>query len=226
MSAGISPEYASAAARRQPESTSFVTNKMCPYAQKAWIALEYSDIPYTMKEISLYGANGKPDWFLELNPGGTVPVLECYGGAVVLPDSEVILDFLSEEGRIESPNLNKLVLKKNNEETKALVKKWRNIMTKQVNPLGKKAVLGGGSSGKKDLFKLLQQIDKDVKGPYLCGKDVTVADCAAFPFLWRINEEFGLSEDEGCERLSEWLRTCEQIDAFKKTIQTSWWWWW
>ena len=28
---------------------------MCPYAQKAWIALESAGIPYDMREVSLYG---------------------------------------------------------------------------------------------------------------------------------------------------------------------------
>jgi len=52
-----------------------------------------------MEEISLYGKNGKPDWFLELNPDGTVPVLECYGGAIILPDSDLILDNIGTCGR-------------------------------------------------------------------------------------------------------------------------------
>ena len=80
------------ALRQSPSSTTFVTNRACPFAQKAWIALEACQAPFEMKEVSLYGNNGKPDWFLELNPAGTVPVLECFGGAVVLPDSDLILD--------------------------------------------------------------------------------------------------------------------------------------
>jgi len=40
------------------KSTQFITNKRCPFAQKAWIALESSDTAYEMKEIGLYGAGG------------------------------------------------------------------------------------------------------------------------------------------------------------------------
>jgi hypothetical protein len=39
----------------------FITNRMCPYAQKVWMALEVLEIPYTMIEIPLYGNDGKPD---------------------------------------------------------------------------------------------------------------------------------------------------------------------
>jgi glutathione S-transferase len=46
------------------------TNKMCPFAQKAWIALEEKKaahgVPFKAEEISLYGAGGKPGWFLKV----------------------------------------------------------------------------------------------------------------------------------------------------------------
>jgi hypothetical protein len=61
MSGGLE-QAANFAVRQSPSSTRFVTNKMCPYAQKVWIALEVVKAPYDMEEISLYGPDGKPDW--------------------------------------------------------------------------------------------------------------------------------------------------------------------
>ena len=59
----------SAAARMAGEVTLY-TNKMCPFAQKAWIALEEKKaahgVPFAMEEIGLYGAGGKPGWFLKV----------------------------------------------------------------------------------------------------------------------------------------------------------------
>eukprot|EP00820_Chromera_velia_P015933 Cvel_25680.t1-p1 / transcript=Cvel_25680.t1 / gene=Cvel_25680 / organism=Chromera_velia_CCMP2878 / gene_product=hypothetical protein / transcript_product=hypothetical protein / location=Cvel_scaffold2943:21157-21569(+) / protein_length=110 / sequence_SO=supercontig / SO=protein_coding / is_pseudo=false len=43
-----------------PPKLQFITNRQCPFAQKTWIALEESGMPYEMKEISLYGSGGKP----------------------------------------------------------------------------------------------------------------------------------------------------------------------
>ena len=60
--------------------------------QKVWIALEAARAPYELQEVALYGAGGKPDWFWDLNPDGTVPVLVCHGGAVVYPDSDLALE--------------------------------------------------------------------------------------------------------------------------------------
>jgi len=90
-------------------------------------------------------------------------------------------------------------------------------------PVGKKAVLGG-STGK--LMSMLKEMDKDVVGPYLCGNKVTLADCAAFPFLWRLDSEFGPLEKKGCTKIREWLDKCGETEAFSRTIQSSWWWWW
>lgn len=91
-------------------------------------------------------------------------------------------------------------------------------------PIGKKAVLGGGS--KEKMWTKLVELDAMIAGPYVCGDTVTVADCAAFPFLWRIDTEYGPVGDHGCDNLQAWLDHCKSNKAFSKTIQQSWWWWW
>lgn len=182
-------------------------------AQKAWIALEASNTPYQMEEISLYGTNGKPKWFLQLNPSGTVSVLNIDDGKTVLPDSELILDYIaSEQNKITSS------YDKNDDILSSKVKKWRENITEKVIPIGKRAVLGGS---KDQLEKLLAELDEQVERPFLCGNRVTVADCSAFPFIWRLDQEFGVDG-----KLKEWLTMCEQEDAFRKSIQKAWWWWW
>lgn len=213
-----SAEIANFAARQSPSSTRFVTNKRCPFAQKAWIALEVCGAPYEMKEVALYGSNGKPNWFLELNPEGTVPVLEVYGGAMILPDSDLILTEIS-NGVVEGGT----ILKPDNDETSELVDQWRDNVAKLL-PIGKSLVLNGGGSRRAQLFDMLQSLENNVVGPFLCGEKITLADCAAFPFLWRLDQEYGLQDD--CPKIGAWLSTCQKMDAFSKTIQSAWWWWW
>lgn len=192
-------------------------------AQKVWIALEVIKAPYEMEEVALYGANGKPDWFWDLNPDGTVPVLVCHGGAVVYPDSDMALDSIENGSAIAiAGNSDKLLLLTTSQQTKQiqkLVQEWRTSINNML-PIGKKAVLGGN---KQKLFDMLKEMDSKVVGPYLCGEQITSADCAAFPFLWRLNDEFGLDD---YSNLQAWLDTCNQNEAFSKTVQSSWWWWW
>ena len=201
-------------------------------AQKAWIALEASNTPYTLEEISLYGSNGKPSWFLKLNPAGTVPVLniDTSNGNVVLPDSDLILDYIHDNGLSTSSTSTDTT-------NKEKIDSWRDIVNTKLIPIGKKAVLSSGSSSSKQkLYDLLsdmdtklsneqQQYNNDNKNTkYLCGNEITVADCCLFPFLWRIDQEFGIEE---YTNLNQWLHTCcRNEDVFGKTIQRSWWWWW
>ena len=165
-----------------------------------------------MEEVSLYGAGGKPKWFLQLNPAGTVPVLT--NGDDIVPDSELILDYVA-KGSLSQQGVDL-----SGGDNFSLSDKWRQTIKQRVAPIGKRAVLGGG---RYELMELLKEIDDDVVGPYLCGNKLCVADCAAFPFLWRINDEFGLDE---CPKLSAWLDKCNSNEVFRKTVQRSWWWWW
>ena len=198
-------------------STQFITNKMCPYAQKAWIALESSGIPYEIREVSLYGPGGKPSWFWALNPQGTVPIVTMNGGDDVYADSELILDAVGDisQGILTSPS-------SLTDDENSLVAKWRDIISKQLAPVGKSAVLGGSMP---KLRMLLKEMNELVVGPYLIGQQMTLADCAAFPFLWRIDQDYGIGT-AGEEKLRDWLDNCLNTDSIKRTIVPSWWWWW
>ena len=196
----------------------FITNTWCPYAQKAWIALEASNCEYQMQEVKLYGSGGKPDWFWELNPKGTVPIVVVKDkiGKTVLADSEDILDAVM-DGRIKGDGNMSIYTEG------STISKWREIISKQLVPVGKSAVLGGS---KTKLQSLLKEIDSHVVGPYLTGDKFTVADAAAFPFIWRLNNEYGLGSDD-TKQLHAWLELCSKDESVKKTIPTQgWWWWW
>jgi glutathione S-transferase len=195
---------------------------MCPYAQKVWLALEAGNCPYEMQQIDLYGGGGKPEWFLDLNPAGEVPVVTCFGGAKILIDSEYILTRLA-EGLVEG---GQALGGDGSEEMNDRMDQWRDVIDTEVKKVGKQAVLRGGKHVN-ELMELLKSLDGNVVGPYLCGDAVTVADCSAFPFLWRLDSEFGpLTKDNGCGNIRAWLDTCGETEAFKKTIQSAWWWWW
>lgn len=139
----------------------------------------------------------------------------------MIPDSELILDYIGEGSLEGSPST--LCLDGTNKELE--IQSWRSDISKRVIPIGKRAVLGGS---KIDLFELLKELDSKIEGPYLCGETLTLADCAAFPFLWRLDQEFGpLSEMEhDCGSIRSWLDHCMEQTCFRKTVKNAWWWWW
>ncbi len=73
-----------------------VSHDLCPYVQRAAIALAEKDVPFDRVTIDLAA---KPDWFLALSPLGKVPLLRVPGpdgGETVLFESTVILEYIEE----------------------------------------------------------------------------------------------------------------------------------
>eukprot|EP00639_Heterosigma_akashiwo_P005534 CAMPEP_0194568822 /NCGR_PEP_ID=MMETSP0292-20121207/6789_1 /TAXON_ID=39354 /ORGANISM="Heterosigma akashiwo, Strain CCMP2393" /LENGTH=200 /DNA_ID=CAMNT_0039418959 /DNA_START=320 /DNA_END=922 /DNA_ORIENTATION=- len=187
----------------------FVTNKMCPFAQRTWIALLQAGMEFEMVEINLYGSGGKPGWFLRLNPRGEVPVLDLGGGAVV--GSEATLDHVAAAA---APELRPPGLEQE-------IKEWRRRTNEQLLPIGKRAVQSGGREA---LTSLLEEFDASVTGPFLTGEQVTVADISMFPMMQRVESEFGFPQ--GSEKLRTWFDSMMALPAVNETCQASWWWWW
>jgi glutathione S-transferase len=68
-----------------------ISHKLCPYVQRAVIALTEKGVPFERVDIDL--AN-KPDWFLGVSPLGKTPVLQV--GDTAIFESAVILEYLEE----------------------------------------------------------------------------------------------------------------------------------
>jgi glutathione S-transferase len=68
-----------------------ISHKLCPYVQRAVIALTEKGVGFERIDVDL--AN-KPDWFLAISPLGRTPVLQV--GEVPIFESAVILEYLEE----------------------------------------------------------------------------------------------------------------------------------
>src|SRR5260370_4260060 len=68
-----------------------ISHKLCPYVQRAVIALTEKGVAFERVDIDL--AN-KPDWFLAISPLGKTPVLLV--GDIPIVESAVILEYLEE----------------------------------------------------------------------------------------------------------------------------------
>jgi glutathione S-transferase len=72
-------------------SLRLISHGLCPYVQRAVIALTEKGVRFERIDIDL--AN-KPDWFLAISPLGKTPVLQVGGKAIF--ESAVILEYLEE----------------------------------------------------------------------------------------------------------------------------------
>ena len=78
-----------------PPKLTLISHKLCPYVQRAVIALTEKGVPFERVDIDL--AN-KPDWFLKISPLGKVPVLRVTTGddEVALFESNVICEYIED----------------------------------------------------------------------------------------------------------------------------------
>jgi glutathione S-transferase len=72
-----------------------ISHKLCPYVQRAVIALNEKGVPFERIDIDLAD---KPDWFLKISPLGKVPVLVVgdVSGEVALFESNVICEYIED----------------------------------------------------------------------------------------------------------------------------------
>lgn len=73
-----------------------VSHDLCPYVQRAAIALFEKGVTFNRVTIDL---SAKPDWFLAISPSGKVPLLRVSqpgGGEAVLFESNVICEYLED----------------------------------------------------------------------------------------------------------------------------------
>jgi glutathione S-transferase len=72
-----------------------ISHKLCPYVQRAVIALTEKGVSFERIDIELAG---KPDWFLKISPLGKVPVLQVAtdAGDVALFESNVICEYIED----------------------------------------------------------------------------------------------------------------------------------
>jgi glutathione S-transferase len=68
-----------------------VSHALCPYVQRAVIALIEKSVPFTRTVVDL---ENRPDWFKAISPLGKVPLLRV--GDAVLFESAAIVDYLDE----------------------------------------------------------------------------------------------------------------------------------
>ncbi|MDB6086974.1 MAG: Glutathione S-transferase [Gammaproteobacteria bacterium] len=77
-------------------SLTLVSHPICPFVQRAAIALLEKGVPFERIDVDL---TAKPDWFLAISPLGKVPLLKVPrgdGNEVILFESMVICEYLEE----------------------------------------------------------------------------------------------------------------------------------
>jgi glutathione S-transferase len=149
-----------------------VSHPLCPYVQRAVIALEEKGAEYERIDIDLAD---KPAWFKEISPLGKTPVLLADGQAVF--ESAVICDYLDE---VLVPRLHPL-----DPLARARHRGWIEVASAVLNTIGalysaqEQAAFEAACTLLRERFAYLDTVLGE--GPYFGGEDFSLVDAAFGP---------------------------------------------
>lgn len=149
-----------------------ISHKLCPYVQRAAIALKEKQAEYERIDIDL---RAKPDWFLALSPLGKTPVLQV--GEHAIFESAVICEYLEET---LSPPLHPA-----DPLQRALHRAWIEFASASLNTIWSFYTAKDGGSyeaAARALSARFGQLEQAVgRGPYFAGEDFSLVDAAFGP---------------------------------------------
>ncbi|KAL8290064.1 hypothetical protein RQP46_003003 [Phenoliferia psychrophenolica] len=154
--------------------------KVCPWAQRATLALQEVGAKYEKVEIDL---KNKPDWYAEkINPASKVPVLDV--GGTKIPESHVLLELVGDLYK----DTDKSILPET-----PLLRAEARYFIERFNQVVWTPAVGIFFQGKVDeapaVLKGILEIQGLLKrhpGPFAVGEKISIADLGVLPFIGRI----------------------------------------
>lgn len=151
-----------------------VSHPLCPYVQRAAIALAEKGVPFRRTDIDLAD---KPAWFLAISPLGKVPLLRTQGE--VLFESAAIVEYLEDT---QSPPLHPADALRRAQHrgwiefgSGMLGDIWNFYVAADEDTLREKAAV------LRQKFERIESVLRD--GPYFEGRDFTLVDAVFAPVL-------------------------------------------
>jgi len=201
---------------RNTRPLTLVSHALCPYVQRAAIALIEKDIPFERITIDLAR---KPSWFTAISPLGRVPLLRVgtdAGDEAVLFESAAICEYLEDTTPHPLHPADPLV--------RARHRAWMEFGSNVLN-------LIGGFYNTPDDATLVQRRDEirarfvtleaelaSSDSPYFAGTDFTLVD-AVFGPVFRYFDRFDAIEDfgffDGLPRMAAWRSALAQRPSVK-----------
>eukprot|EP00928_Gymnodinium_smaydae_P075613 TRINITY_DN58628_c0_g1_i1.p1 TRINITY_DN58628_c0_g1~~TRINITY_DN58628_c0_g1_i1.p1 ORF type:complete len:272 (+),score=28.52 TRINITY_DN58628_c0_g1_i1:150-965(+) len=175
----------------------FFSAWFCPYAQRAWIALEHHGLPYKKIEGLIPDKPGedfvgyvKNPRLLELNPKGLVPTISEGNDSPPVYESLICVEYIDELASGLSTDVSLLPGAPSARADLKLKADWVNrcccspfyqILVRKDNA-EREAALKDLNAGVDELEKLVSKSG----GPFLAGKQLTIVDLAFIPWAHRI----------------------------------------
>mmetsp|Transcript_132357 Transcript_132357/g.300854 ORF Transcript_132357/g.300854 Transcript_132357/m.300854 type:complete len:276 (+) Transcript_132357:2-829(+) len=220
----------------------FLSAWFCPYAQRAWIALNHHKIPYEKVEVlvlkrkpgqALREATGyeKHPLVLKHHPSGLVPTLvDADEAEPAVYDSLICVEFcedLATTGVVQGGT----PLLPGDAVQRGRARIWADYVNKQICSQFYKVLVPKDLAVRAEAIEAfragLLKFQQEMKGPFFFGAQLSIVDIALFPWAYRAisvgifetyrGPEFALDSKEFAG-VYQWLKACEELEAVKSTL--------
>ncbi|OMJ10083.1 Glutathione S-transferase omega-1 [Smittium culicis] len=207
-------------AQFNPDKPTLYSSRICPFAQRAVIAMSEAGIDYEDVFVDLFD---KPDWYSQIHPQGLVPAVRLPGGKA-LTESQFIVYYAADNNeklypktpveRYDTRQLMDYIDKK-------VMPNYYKIMIGPVEDVV--AVREDMQSRIRELNEKLLEINPD--GIYVHGDSLTIADIYLLPLIQRYylgvrKHSLPALDETGLERFVKWKKTLFELPSFKKSFDS------
>lgn len=188
-----------------------VSHEICPYAQRAAIALIEKNAPFERTNINL---DNKPDWFSKISPLGKVPLLQVDNEVIF--ESAVICEYLDET---IAPRLHP-----DDPLKRAQHRAWIEFGSAilgtiwEFNTTKDAEVFEAKRMELQSRFEMLENALQD--GPYFAGKNFSLVD-AAFGPIFRYFDVYDGIADFGVFANTPKVRAWRQALAMRPSVRNA-----
>ncbi|ESN94052.1 hypothetical protein HELRODRAFT_180212 [Helobdella robusta] len=188
--------------------------RFCPYAERTRMILQFLNVPHEIVNINL---RDKPDWFVERNPLGLVPVLEI--DDKVIFESPICAEYID-----EVYGDNKLLTKDpyKRAQQKMLLERFSKL------PVGFYAGFRSKDpeelkKGSAEVNKVLQIFEDQLTTKYFGGDHPNLVDLHIWPWFERFELVKQVSGHEFMKegvypKLDHWMKTMYELPAVKACL--------
>ncbi|CAE7850247.1 GSTU8 [Symbiodinium sp. KB8] len=233
-------EVASKRQRKEDPAWKFLCAWFCPYAQRAWIALNHHKIPYEYVEAltlklepgqTLKDAKGyeKHPLLLKHHPSGLVPtIVRADESQPAVYESLTCVEFaddLAGKRSLSQPLLPEDPV------LRARARIWASWADKNISSSFYAVLVPTDVERRREghvkLIAALQKFQENLQGPFFFGQDLSIVDVAALPWCYRIftcgiierYRDASFAYDRvAFAPLQTWLDACLALPAVKDTL--------
>jgi glutathione S-transferase len=199
-----------------PDKLRLYSMRFCPYAQRTRMVLDFLKIPHEVVNINL---KNKPEWFLDKNPFGTVPVLEqndkvVYESAVC---DEYLMDVYGSKGLVPSDPYKKARARILMDTYSKVTDKYYGLYRATTDEDKKKLI--------EELQNALKFLEPALTGKYFGGEQPTILDIHMWPWFERmpmLEQLTGMKilPEDKFPKLTAWVKTMNELPTVQATRRT------